>query len=90
MIDFIRNYCLIYLFFTILSTFCASEKYQKYLQFFIELTLMLCLLTPILSVFHSSFEETFDRMIQQKCEEIEQQEQIKEWEYEQNQFLLEE
>ena len=47
-VEWVKSYSLVFLFMTVLTTAVAKKEYQKYIQIFVEIILVLTLLDPLL------------------------------------------
>ncbi|MCI9428241.1 MAG: stage III sporulation protein AF [Eubacterium sp.] len=53
-VEWAKNYSMVFLLMTILSTVAARKEYRKYIQLFVEIILVITLLNPLLGLFGKS------------------------------------
>ena len=60
-VEWVKSYSLVFLFMTVLTTAVAKKEYQKYIQIFVEIILVLTLLDPLLELTGRS-EDLFEKI----------------------------
>lgn len=60
-VSWVKNYSMVFLFFTVLSSLSAKKEYRRYLQLFVEFVLVITLLMPVLKALGSE-TDFFDRI----------------------------
>lgn len=60
-VSWVKNYSMVFLFFTVLSSLSAKKEYRRYLQLFVEFVLVITLLMPVLKALGSE-TDFFDKI----------------------------
>ncbi|MCM1257379.1 MAG: stage III sporulation protein AF [Roseburia sp.] len=60
-VSWVKNYSMVFLFFTVLTSLAAKKEYRRYLQLFVEFVLVITLLMPVLKALGSE-TDFFDRI----------------------------
>lgn len=60
-IEWVKNYSLVFLLLTVITSLTAKNEYKRYIHFFVEICLVVMLVTPILTVTGKT-EDFFDRI----------------------------
>lgn len=49
-VEWVKNYSMVFLLMTVLCSMTAKKEYRQYIQFFVEMILVIALVTPLLSL----------------------------------------
>ncbi|MBO5372019.1 MAG: stage III sporulation protein AF [Lachnospiraceae bacterium] len=60
-IEWVKNYSMVFLLLTVITSLTAKKEYKRYIQFFVEMLLVVTLITPVLSATGRS-EDFFDKI----------------------------
>lgn len=60
-VSWVKNYSMVFLFFTVLSSLSAKKEYRRYLQLFVEFVLVITLLMPVFKALGSE-TDFFDKI----------------------------
>ena len=60
-VEWAKNYSMVFLLMTILTTAAAKKEYRKYIQLFVEIILVITLVNPLLSMMGKS-EDLFEKI----------------------------
>ena len=60
-VTWVKNYSMVFLFFTVLTSLAAKKEYRRYLQLFVEFVLVITLLMPVLKALGSE-TDFFDKI----------------------------
>lgn len=61
LVGWVKNYSMVFLFFTVLSSLAAKKEYRRYLSLFVEFVLVVTLLMPVLELLGSD-SDFFDKI----------------------------
>lgn len=61
LVGWVKNYSMVFLFFTVLSSLAAKKEYRRYLSLFVEFVLVVTLLMPVLELLGSD-GDFFDKI----------------------------
>ncbi|MDE6904449.1 MAG: stage III sporulation protein AF [Lachnospiraceae bacterium] len=61
LVGWVKNYSMVFLFFTVLSSLAAKKEYRRYLSLFVEFVLVVTLLMPVLKLVGSD-TDFFDKI----------------------------
>ena len=61
LVSWVKNYSMVFLFFTVLSSLAAKKEYRRYLSLFVEFVLVITLLMPVLKLVGSD-TDFFDKI----------------------------
>ena len=60
-VDWVKNYSMVVLFMTVLTSVASKKEYKKYIQIFVEISLVIALINPIFQAAGKS-EDLFEKI----------------------------